>query len=84
MSVDGIVRHSEGAVLKRFNERAAHYEMLCLKSPKSYLDRVSTGSGSDLVKPFLSTNWPQIFAVTGLNRLAVDYEAGSQLMISMR
>ncbi len=24
-------------------------EKLCLKSPKSFLDRVSTGSGSDLV-----------------------------------
>ena len=44
----------EGAILKRFDERAAHHEMLCLKSPKSYLDRVSTGRGRDLVKPWQS------------------------------
>jgi len=27
----------------------------------------------------LSTNWPQDFAVTGLNRLGIDYEAVSRL-----
>src|SRR6185437_15278649 len=38
------------------NSRAllSRHEQLCLKSPKSFLDRVSTGSGSDLVKRWKS------------------------------
>jgi hypothetical protein len=45
----GITRSHFHKKRVRINERTVHEIGLCLKSPKSFLEEVSTGSGSDLV-----------------------------------